>query len=124
MLRSKAIKEGTLGLFIFIGLLVFGGSIFWLKGGSFKDKNYQIIVEFDNAGGLREGAKVRYRGIEVGKITKIFPSSNGVSIAIEIGNNLKIPKEVTIGTNRYGLLGETVIDIVPKKRINISSRIY
>ncbi len=117
MLRSQTIREGSVGLFILIGLLVFGGVIFWLRGTRFRTDSFQITIAFENAGGLREGAKVRYRGIEVGKIVDINPSSNGVEIVVEIGGALRIPREVKIRTTRYGLLGETVIDIVPQQEL-------
>jgi phospholipid/cholesterol/gamma-HCH transport system substrate-binding protein len=117
MLHSRTIKEGSVGLFILLGLLVFGGVIFWLRGSRFRTDSYQIIVAFENAGGLREGAKVRYRGIEVGKIVNINPGSNGVDIVVEIGEALRIPREVEIQTTRYGLLGETVIEIFPQKEL-------
>jgi phospholipid/cholesterol/gamma-HCH transport system substrate-binding protein len=117
MLHSKTIREGSLGLFILLGLLFFGGVIFWLRGGRFNNNTYQITIEFEDAGGLQEGATVRYRGIEAGKIIDIIPGSNGVDIVIEIDHNLKIPKDVTIETTRYGLLGETVIDISPQQQL-------
>lgn len=122
MLRSRTIREGTLGLFILVGLLGFGGVIFWLKGGNFKNNSYQITAEFEDAGGLREGAKVRYRGIDVGKIVKIIPNSNGVDIIIDIEHNLKIPNQVRIETNNYGLLGEPVIDIFPEKQLTTEAQ--
>ena len=117
MLRSRTIREGSVGLFILIGLLVFGGVIFWLRETRFRTGSYLITLAFENAGGLREGAKVRYRGIEVGNIVDINPSSNGVDIVVEIGEALRIPRDVTIKAARYGLLGETVIDIVPEREL-------
>jgi phospholipid/cholesterol/gamma-HCH transport system substrate-binding protein len=117
MLRSKVIKEGTLGLFILLGLLVFGAATFWLRGARFSDDTYQIIVQFENAGGVREGAKVSYRGVEVGRIIAINPDSNGVNIVLEIDSNLKIPKQVDIRTLRSGLLGEANVDITPQTEL-------
>lgn len=123
MLRSRTIKEGTVGLFILLGLLVFGGFIFWLKGGKFRDNSYQITVAFEDAGGLREGAKIRYRGIEVGSINRIIPSSNGIDIIFEIKSNLRIPRDVQIETNLSGLLGETVVNIIPQKELTAEAEL-
>ncbi len=117
MLRSKSIKEGSIGLFILLGLTVFGLIIYWLQGGKFNDKSYEIIAQFTNAGGLREGAKVRFRGIEIGRVTSILPNSNGVDVTLNIENNLQIPKEVTIKATSFGLLGETLVDIIPKQEL-------
>lgn len=113
MLRSKSFKEGLVGLFILLGVFVFGGAIFWLKGGNFKDDSYQIVAKFEDAAGLKQGAKVRYRGIEVGKILEILPGANGVDIVMEINSDLKIPQQVKVESVHYGLLGEAVIDMFP-----------
>ncbi len=114
MFRSRLMREGSVGLFFLLGIILFGGIIFFLKDNNLGGKNYQLKLLFENAGGLREGAKVYYRGVPVGHITAINPSSNGVEISTEIDNNLRIPKDVKISTLRSGLLGEVSVAVVPQ----------
>ncbi|BAQ62884.1 Ycf22 protein [Geminocystis sp. NIES-3708] len=114
MLRSRLVREGSVGLFLLLGLIVFGGMVFFLKGHRFQNNNYQLKLLFANAGGLREGGRVFFRGVGVGRITQISPSSNGVEIVTEIDGQLRIPADVRVSTIRSGLLGDVSVNIIPK----------
>lgn len=114
MLRSRTLREGTVGLFALLGLVVIGGFAIWLRGGGVSQDSYQILVDFEDVSGLQIGAPVRYRGVDVGKIVDLAPGSNRVGVTLEIASGkLKIPRKSAIKTSRYGLLGEASIDIEP-----------
>ena len=114
MLRSRTIREGSVGLIIITAILVFGGIALWLRGIKLGEKNYDIIAEFPNVNGIQTGDPVRYRGLKVGRISEIIPSTNGVEVVMAIDSSqLLIPRQVTIKTNSSGLIGETFIDIQP-----------
>ncbi|MEB3269677.1 MAG: MlaD family protein, partial [Leptolyngbya sp.] len=67
-----------------------------------------------NSVGMQEGTAVRYRGVPVGRIVEIRPSSNRIQIQVEITEpNLRIPRDVLIEANQSGFIGETTIDITP-----------
>ncbi|WP_084176478.1 MlaD family protein [[Limnothrix rosea] IAM M-220] len=113
-MRSRTIKEGSLGLFIFGGLSLLGAVLIWLTGATFSRKTYLINVNFADANGLREGAIVRYRGLEIGRVASVEPNSNGVNVQIEVASaDLVMPKDSLIETNQAGLVGEPDIEIVP-----------
>lgn len=64
---------------------------------------------------MQVGAPVRFRGVTVGKIVGLKPSSNKVEATLEIAStDLQIPKQVIVQTNRYGLIGDTSIDLLPQ----------
>jgi phospholipid/cholesterol/gamma-HCH transport system substrate-binding protein len=114
MLRSRAGKEGLLGLFALLGLLLFGAIAIWLRGGGLGQKSYKFFVTFGNVSGLQIGSPANYRGVTVGKITNLQAGTNGVEVTIEIESvDLRIPANSTIQTSRYGLIGEAAIDITP-----------
>ncbi|AFZ54970.1 MlaD family protein [Cyanobacterium aponinum UTEX 3222] len=114
MIRSRLMREGSVGLFLLLGLLVFGGIVFFLKKDQLRGSNYQIKLMFENAGGLREGARVFFRGVAVGRVASIQPTSNGVEVWTEINNKLPIPRDVIVSTTRSGLLGEVSVNIIPQ----------
>jgi len=115
MLRSRTIREGSVGLLIIVGLILFGGLFFWLRNIRFGQSSYKITIRFPDAYGLQVGSNVRYRGIEVGSITNLKATANHVDVIAEISPaNLPIPKDVTITTNRSGFIGQTFIDIIPQ----------
>jgi phospholipid/cholesterol/gamma-HCH transport system substrate-binding protein len=114
MQSSRALREGRLGLFALVGLLVFGALTIWIRGGGLGQRTYQLIIEFPDVEGLQVGAAVRYRGVRVGRIRDFLPGSNKVETIAEIAStDLIIPRQVTIAINRSGLIGEAAIDITP-----------
>ncbi|MDJ1183066.1 MlaD family protein [Roseofilum casamattae] len=113
-MRQRTIREGSVGLLIAVGVGLFGGLVLWLRGATFGQKTYSAIVEFASVEGMQIGADVRYRGVDVGGITAINPSSNGVEVTITIVQpDLLMPKNATIEANQSGLVGATSIDIIP-----------
>ncbi|MEM9218462.1 MAG: MlaD family protein [Cyanobacteria bacterium P01_F01_bin.150] len=115
MMRSRTIREGSVGLLILLGIVSFGGLFLWLRGLNLGGKSYTVNVDFDTTAGMQPGAPVRYRGVSVGRVLRISPGSNSARIVIEINSNtLVIPRNVLIEANQVGLIGETSIDIMPR----------
>lgn len=111
------VREGSVGLFILLGLAIFGALILWLRGFTIGKRSYNTVIEFPNVAGLQAGASVRYRGVTVGRITDIKPGSNGVDVNVEITSpNVVIPRDgLLIETNQSGLIGETYVEMRPLK---------
>ncbi len=117
-MRSRTVREGSVGLLILVGLGLFAGLILWLRGISVGNRGYKVFIDFVNVAGMETGTPVRYRGVTVGKITKTRPGPNGVEVEIEISPaDLLIPKDVVVEANQSGLLGSTSIDINPLKQL-------
>lgn len=113
-MRSRTLKEGSVGLLIIAGVLLFGGIALWLRGVKLGERNYEITAEFPEVDGVQEGDPVRYRGLRVGRVKEIVAGTNDVEIVMEIDSSeILIPREVTIKTNSSGLIGETSVDIEP-----------
>ncbi|MEG5061627.1 MlaD family protein [Microcoleus sp. A2-C5] len=113
-MRSRTMREGSVGFLILVGIGLFGGLVLWLRGVQLGNRSYKFAVEFASAQGMQIGTPVRYRGVAVGKITTLKPSSNGVDVTLEIApGTLVMPRDVTIEANKSGLIGESSIDISP-----------
>ncbi len=117
-MRSRTVREGSVGLLAIFGIALFGAVAIWLKGIRFGESTYQIIADFPDVNGIQVGDPVRYRGLKVGKISNIQPSTNGVDVVLEISSSkLLIPRDVTVKASSSGLIGETFIDIVPQSQL-------
>ncbi|MGJ3249359.1 MAG: MlaD family protein [Elainellaceae cyanobacterium] len=113
-MRSRTIREGSVGLLIIIGLAALGGLILWIRGLNLGSRSYEAVVEFESVAGMQPGAPVRYRGVNVGRIRSVRPQANVAEVVIEIARSrFVIPSDVVIEANQVGLVGETSIDIVP-----------
>jgi phospholipid/cholesterol/gamma-HCH transport system substrate-binding protein len=114
-MRSRTIREGSVGLLILLGLGLFGVLFLWLRGFNPTARSYQFSIDFIDIGGMQVGAPVRYRGVIVGKVVDIRAGTNGVAVDVEIiPATLKIPRNALIQANQSGLIGETSVDIYPQ----------
>lgn len=117
-MRSRTLREGSVGLLIILGILLFGGLALWIRGFSFGKTSYQIIADFSDVNGIKIGDGVRYRGLQVGRVDNIQPSTNGVDVVIEIdSSNLLIPRDATLVATSSGLIGNTFIEIIPQSSL-------
>lgn len=118
-MRSRAIREGSVGLLTLLGLSLFGMVAFWVQGLRLDNTGYQIRVEFPEASGIQPGTPVRYRGVKVGRVLDIKPTSNLVEVRLEItSSTLVIPRDVMIRSNQSGLLSENFVDIIPNQALS------
>ncbi len=112
-MRSRTLREGSLGLFILLGLGLFGLLSLWLRGVTVGRDTYEFVIEFEDALGMQAGAPVRYRGVRVGRLVDVVPGTNGVDAKVEIlSEDLKIPRPPYVEANQIGFIGETTIDIL------------
>ena len=122
-MRSRTLKEGSVGLMIIASILLFGGLALWIRGFKFGQKSYTVIADFPDVNGIGLGDGVRYRGLRIGQIEEIKPSANGVDVVIAIDSSeLLIPSGSTIKARSAGLIGETYIDIVPNSDLSVQSK--
>ena len=121
-MQSRAVREGSVGLMLIAGLGVFGAIFLWLRGLTPGSQTYNVIAQFDRAPGMQPGAVVRFRGIRVGKVTKIEPGVNGVDVVMQMDDpNLVMPKNVAVEVSQTGLIGEPVVEITPRNRVAINA---
>jgi phospholipid/cholesterol/gamma-HCH transport system substrate-binding protein len=111
---SRSLRESSLGLFVLVAIALFVLLVVWLRGFSPGKRSYNAFVEFDNAGGIKQGTPVAYRGIKVGEVVGVKPQPRGVVLKVKISpSDLLIPSSAVIEANQSGLIGEPSIDISP-----------
>ncbi|NEQ97344.1 MAG: MCE family protein [Cyanothece sp. SIO2G6] len=117
-MRSRTIREGSVGLLILLGIMASGGLILWLRGLNLGNRAYVVNIDFATIAGMQPGAPVRYRGVVVGRVIRIEPSSNAARVTVEINStDLVIPRDLIVEANQVGLIGETSIDLVPQSNL-------
>jgi phospholipid/cholesterol/gamma-HCH transport system substrate-binding protein len=113
-MRSRAVREGSVGLFILIGLGLLGAFILWLRGVSLGKRTYHAIVEFTSVSGIQVGAAVLYRGVNVGRISEIRPGINQVDLEIEFSSTkIIVSKNVVVEARQSGFIGDSYVNIAP-----------
>jgi len=101
------------GLFIIVtvSLLIF--SILWLRYFSIKADKI-VIAKFEQSSPISTGLPVYYKGVDVGKITKIgfSPDFRYTMIELAIYRHLSLPKNVYAEITVEGLTGQKYINII------------
>jgi phospholipid/cholesterol/gamma-HCH transport system substrate-binding protein len=121
MIFGKSKVELKVGLFVAAGLAIL--IVFVLLIGDFKNRvsAYNVSFQFNFINGVRNGAPVRFAGVDVGQVTKInivpSPADHTTKIMIVgiVRNDIKIPVDSQVWVNTLGILGEKYIDIMPGK---------
>ena len=100
------------------GISFFVVVVVWLKDITFGKQSYRLIVEFDNAAGMKEGSAVFYRGVPVGTVESMEATSNFVSVEVSVKpSTLKIPRNVDVEVDQTGLIGEASLSIYPQESL-------
>jgi phospholipid/cholesterol/gamma-HCH transport system substrate-binding protein len=115
MAQSDNRRQITVGIFIFLGLLIFIVAIFTL-GGQRKAfvKSIALNVVFDDIQGLKTGNNVWYSGVKIGTIKKIQFYGNSqvqVTVSIEEEAHKYIHKDAKASISSDGLIGNKIIVI-------------
>ena len=73
---------------------------------------YKLYADLPRSGGLYETANVTYRGTQIGKVTGVEPTENGVRATMSIDDSFKIPADATANVHSVSAIGEQYLDLV------------
>ncbi|MGD9516947.1 MCE family protein [Mycolicibacterium sp.] len=73
-----------------------------------------VKLHLPATGGLYEFSNVTYRGIEVGKVTDIRPTRDGVTVTMSLNTSPKIPADLSANVRSVSAVGEQYIDLEPR----------
>lgn len=111
--RTYAIAVGLFTVLLGLFLLF---SFWWLSGDHQKNVNYVVVSELPVTGLSVESA-VRYRGVDVGKVTDIALDGsvkNVIRIEILVAEELNLSKAATAELRQQGVTGLAYIDLNDK----------
>jgi phospholipid/cholesterol/gamma-HCH transport system substrate-binding protein len=79
---------------------------------------YTLKADLPASGGLYPTANVTYRGITIGKVTEVEPTTDGARAVMSIGNNYKIPVDASANVHSVSAIGEQYLDLVSPTNSN------
>lgn len=75
----------------------------------------QVTVELTSTGGLFEGSAVTYRGIKIGKVTRIVPGRDGgVRATVSLTSGTDVPRDSVAKVRSLSPVGEQYLDFQPR----------
>jgi phospholipid/cholesterol/gamma-HCH transport system substrate-binding protein len=115
MITSRTKKQ--LIVFAIITLLgvTFVGARYARLDRLFYDSAYAVDVHYAQSGGIFTGAEVTYRGVTIGKVSKMKLTDDGVDVVLSINKSEdKIPKDSLALVGNKSAVGEQYVELQPK----------
>ncbi len=103
--------EFKVGLTVIVAVVVFIGSLLWIKGIQFGHEYHDFAVWFPNVGSLEVGDPVSVSGVRRGKVKTIGLSEGGVEVGLQIANDVIVRADAVVALKNVGLMGERFVDI-------------
>jgi phospholipid/cholesterol/gamma-HCH transport system substrate-binding protein len=75
---------------------------------------YTVKVQLERAGELYRAGNVTYRGVEVGKVSKVQLTDSGVEAVLSLQSDVKIPADLIAHVHSASAIGEQYVDLVPR----------
>ena len=110
----KWTTEAKVGLFTVVGVVLFAVCIVFLgRFDIFAAPTMHIAGNFQSVTGLKEGNTVRFSGVKVGKVKSMQVTDKGITVAMDIDKDVKIPTDSAFTMESDGILGDKFIQITP-----------
>lgn len=119
-MKEQSVDRAKLGTFVLVAItsLVLGLYYIGSKKNIFHS-TINVSANFNNVGGLLSGNNVRFNGINVGTVSKVYAISDSL-IKVELNVNEEstqfISKNAIVSIGTDGLLGNKLINISPGKK--------
>jgi phospholipid/cholesterol/gamma-HCH transport system substrate-binding protein len=109
-------NEVLVGVVVLVGLIILVAAAIWLSGKPWGEPQMQLVGVFREVGELREGNPVVYRGVGIGRVTKIRLSSggDGVLVNMEVKPGIKFPADAGVLLAPASLFGDWQAEIVSR----------
>ncbi|MCV7302698.1 MCE family protein [Mycobacterium barrassiae] len=94
-----------------VATMVFGymGVPTWVGVGHIK-----VTLELPGTGGLYRFGNVTYRGVQIGKVVSVTPTTAGAVAELSLNSSPKIPADVQANVRSVSAVGEQYVDLVPR----------
>jgi phospholipid/cholesterol/gamma-HCH transport system substrate-binding protein len=107
-------NEIAVGVVVVLAIIVAIAGAFWLSGRPFGEEQAEIVAVFREVGELREGNPVKYRGVQVGRVTDIGLAAGGfgVTVTMQISPRVDVPADPAVLLAPASLFGDWQASIV------------
>jgi phospholipid/cholesterol/gamma-HCH transport system substrate-binding protein len=78
------------------------------------DQSYTVVAHYPESGGIFAGGEVTYRGVGIGKVSKLELTHDGVDVYLDIDNTWdKIPADTKALVGNRSAVGEQYVELQP-----------
>jgi phospholipid/cholesterol/gamma-HCH transport system substrate-binding protein len=79
------------------------------------DRSYTVTAHYKESGGIFTGAEVTYRGVDVGRVSDMVLTRDGVDVKLDIDNKWdRIPTDTVAVVGNRSAVGEQYVELQPQ----------
>lgn len=110
----KLKNEVTVGVVVLLSILILVVSAYWLSGKPWGQEQEEIQAIFHEVGELRNGNPVKYRGVQVGRISDIglAPQGDGVIVEMLVNPEITLPLQPAVLLSPASLFGDWQAELI------------
>lgn len=76
-------------------------------------RGIDVTAQLPRSGGLFEGSEVTYRGVKIGKVSRMTPTEEGVDVRIALEEETELPLDSAMYVHNLSAVGEQYLDFQP-----------
>ena len=105
--------ETKVGFFTLLALLAMFFLFLWLNGSQLFERGHEVEAIFTRIEGVRPGAPVKFSGVDIGRVTRIYFEDFNVVVVMRIRSDFKVPRAAKAVIASSGVVGDMFIEIMP-----------
>lgn len=79
-------------------------------------RGYTVHVMLPDSGGLFEGSEATYRGVKIGKVTKMSVDGDGLRVDLRLKDDAKVPASSPVFVHNLSAVGEQYLSFEPASK--------
>ncbi|HEY8454184.1 MAG TPA: MlaD family protein [Actinopolymorphaceae bacterium] len=99
--------------FSLVGVTLAGARYAGVGESLFGDR-YLVRAHFAESGGIFVGAEVTYRGVAVGQVEELVPTTSGVDVVLALVGGTQVPADTVAVVENRSAIGEQYVDLQPR----------
>lgn len=106
-------SKTKVGILTIAALIALGIIIIWKTDFLMMSRGYKMVGSFNNIEGLTIGSEVRYRGLKIGKVTKLDPGPFDIIVDAQIDRSIHFSADSKLRVSYDGIVGLKFLEITP-----------
>lgn len=115
---ARRTSRFVIGLFVIVGVLIGVAAIVWLGASKYFEKGTRYLTYFDESvQGLQVDSRVKYRGVDAGKVERIgvAPDQKLVEVLIKVDLEGDLKRDIVTQLRSVGITGIVFIELDRRK---------